>query len=118
MTPAEKLDINFFINEKNADIRTEFVRKYGIDRMVSMGQDIDTYKKYKNEWWTKSQYKLINMAFAYEGLSYCPHLYMLNQTVPGVYHVEAVSPKCKTIQDALNERYSINISEYDIVDIK
>jgi hypothetical protein len=43
---------------------------------------------------------------------------MLNQTVPGVYHVEAVSPKCKTIQDALNERYSINIAEYDIVDIK
>ena len=42
MTPESSLDIDFFNKEKNADIKTEFVRKFGVDRMLSFGKKIDS----------------------------------------------------------------------------
>jgi len=40
-TPAENLDIKFFQSEKNADIKAEFVRKYGVERMLNFGKKIE-----------------------------------------------------------------------------
>jgi len=104
MTPEENLDIEYYNKENNADIRTEFVRKYGIDRMIDHGKLIDSYENYDHEWWSKSQYELYDMESLFEGVPHAPHLKMTNQTT-GVYHVEPVHPDCKTIRDAVKDRF-------------
>jgi hypothetical protein len=88
----------------NADIRMEFVRKIGIERMLELGKKLDTYENYENEWWTKSQYELWDMSCLFPGITIAPHVKMLNPTV-GVWHVEAVSPECLTLPTALKDRF-------------
>ena len=107
LTPAEKLDINFFKKEKNADVKAEFVRKYGVERMLDFGKKIDSFDKYdqkKQPWWYKSEYELWDMAKLFEGIPYQPYLKMRNQTTD-IWHVEAVSPACRTLTDAIKERF-------------
>lgn len=105
MTAEEDLDLKKYHELKNADARTEFVRKFGIERMLGeFGNQLDTYENYDHEWWTKSEYELWDMASVFEGVGYAPHLKMLNQTTK-IWHVEAVSPNCQTLQDAIKERF-------------
>lgn len=105
MTRAEDLSMDFFMKEKNADIKAEFVRKYGIDRMVSMGKAIDTWENYKsNEWWVKSEYELIDMAPIFTNIKYAPHVKMKNQTTM-IYHLEAVPPTIKNLKEAMDFRH-------------
>lgn len=103
-TPAEKLSLDFFEKEKNADVKAEFIRKYGIERMSSKGKLVDSYKKYSNEWFGKSEYELIDMSPVFTRLTYAPYLKMKNQTVPGVFHLEAIPRTIKTVQEAVNFR--------------
>lgn len=106
-TPAEDLDIEFFKKERNADIKAEFVRKYGVERMLDLGKKIDDYTKYDQEeqpWWWSSEYELWDMASIFEGLEYQPYLKMRNQTTQ-IWHVEAVSPNCRNLADAIKERF-------------
>jgi len=118
-TPAGLLDMEFFKKEKNADVKAEFIRKYGIDRMIHLGKEVDTYKNYKNKWWSKSEYKLIDMASIFTNINYAPHLYMKNQTT-GTYHLEAVTPDCKNLVDAFSKvRWNgRDLNSYRTVDIK
>ncbi len=104
VTRSEDLKMDFFLEEKNAAVKAEFIRKYGIERMASMGKEVDTYENYNDEWWTNSQYKIIDMSPIFTHKSYCPYLYMKNQTVDGVFHMEGVHPDCKTLKDALEFR--------------
>jgi hypothetical protein len=104
VTPSGQLTVDFYNEIANADQKMEFVRKFGVERMLSLGKKIDSYEKYGNEWWTRSQYELWDMKVLFPGVSYAPHLKMLNQTT-GVWHVEAVSPKCLNLKDALTERF-------------
>jgi hypothetical protein len=118
MTPSEDLSLDFFKNEKNADVKAEFVRKYGVERMLDMGKKMDSFENYDQEnhtWWWKSEYELWDMHVLFEGIEYQPYLKMRNCTT-GIWHVEAVSPSCRTIADALKERFG-NI-EPDIVEIR
>src|SRR3990167_7053414 len=101
-TPKEKFDIEFFKNEKNADIKAEFIRKYGIERMVSLGRVIETVTEESNEWYKRSEYQLIDMGKIFD-IAYAPHLKMKNLTT-GIYHLEAVSPECQTIDSAIKYR--------------
>lgn len=106
-TPAEKLDIKFFTKEKNADIKAEFVRKFGVERMLHLGSKIDDYTKYDSKdhpYWHESQYELWDMKVLFEGLDYQPYVKMMNQTT-GIWHVEAVSPACRSLKDAIKERF-------------
>jgi hypothetical protein len=98
MTPSEDLSIEFFKNETNADVKAEFVRKYGVERMLDLGKKVDSYEKYdqeENPWWWKSGYELWDMASIFPGLTYQPFLKMVNQTT-GILHVEACSTECRT----------------------
>ena len=105
MTPEEDLTLEDYHKIKNADVRTEFVRKFGVERMLEgFGQKIDSFKNYDEEWWTKSQYELWDMQKVFDGVNYAPHLKMMNQTTK-VWHVEAVSPSCRNLQDAIKERF-------------
>ena len=104
MTHSDALDPNKVISIKNADQRAEGVRKLGIERLVKFGKVLDTYKNYNDEWFHKSQYELIDMSPIFTAIKYAPYLKMLNQSVPGVWHLEAVSKDCKTVQDAVDFR--------------
>ena len=107
MTPAENLPLDFFKNEKNADVKAEFVRKFGVERMIDMGKLVDTFENYPDQtnysWWWKSQYELINMGVLFD-IEYQPYLKMTNQTTK-IFHLEAVSPNCRTLSQALKERF-------------
>jgi hypothetical protein len=103
LTPSHKLDPKQLTEIDNADIRTEFVTKIGVEQLLHLGKKIDTYENYEEEWWTKSQYELWDMHKLYPGIDFAPHLKMMNQTT-NVWHVEAVSPSCRTIKDALKDR--------------
>jgi hypothetical protein len=102
-TPSHKMTIDQYNDLKNADHRMAFVKKFGIERMLELGTKIDTYENYEKEWWTKSQYEMWDMKVLFPGVNYAPHLKMLNQTTK-VWHVEAVSPKCRTLEQAIKER--------------
>lgn len=104
-TPAEQLDIRTWKNLKNADVRTEFVRKFGVANLLEgHGTPVDSHINYQEEWWTKSQYELWDVHKIFQGSSYQPYLRMVNQTT-GVTHVEAVSPLCRTLADAIKNRF-------------
>jgi len=101
-TPEGKLDIDFFHKEKNADVRTEFVRKYGIERMAKLGKVVETSEKYSNDLYRQSEYELIDMGNILDK-NYRPYLKMRNLTT-NIYHIEGVSPECRTIEQALQFR--------------
>lgn len=106
-TPSHQIDVSRYNELSNADTKAEFVRKVGVEAFVEISKKIDTYENYDEkeyEWWHKSQYELYDMSFLYPSYDYCPHLKMLNQTT-GVWHVEAVSPNCRTLRDAIKERF-------------
>jgi hypothetical protein len=107
VTPAEKLDIAKYHEEKNADVKAEFVRKVGIEQFKSLGKILDTYKNYSEEeepFFYSSQYELWDMEAIFSGLSKAPYLSMVNPTTK-IFHFEGVSPSCNTIEDALKERF-------------
>ena len=118
VTPSNELTLDQYNTLDNADHKMEFVRKFGVERMLSFGKKIDSYENYPDqEWWTKSEYELWDMAALYPGIEYAPHLKMLNQTV-GVWHVESVSPECKNLRQAIAERLGdIDLSDHEIVGI-
>jgi len=105
MTPSEDMEMDWYQKQSSADVRAEFVRKYGVERMLELGKKIDSYEKYPDEtWWQKSEYELWDMAVLFEGLSYQPYLKMKNQTTD-IWHVEAVSPACHNLKEAIAERF-------------
>jgi hypothetical protein len=104
VTRSHELTLEYYNTLQNADVKTEFVRKYGVERMLDMGTKLDTYENYSDEWIKKSEYELWDMKCLFETIDYAPHLKMMNQTTK-VWHVEAVSPSCRTIKDALKERF-------------
>ena len=135
VTPVEELNPQDYLLLDNADVKAEFLRKIGIDRLVEFGTVIDTYENYPdNEIWTKSEYKIIDMHKILpprqqvdpwgtvigkeKPFTYAPFLYMKNQTT-GVYHLEGIHPHCRTLYDALKMRYNgLNIKDFEIKDIK
>ena len=111
-----------------------FCIKAGIEKFIRRGEIVDTWENYPdNEWWAKSEYKLIDMRkifFKYirtsgsgrilesQNYDYAPFLYMKNQTT-GEYHLEGVSPDCRNLYDALKMRYKdLNLPAYEVKDIK
>lgn len=106
MASYSDLDLSQYTKIENADVRTEFVRKFGVERMLdAYGKKLDTFENYNEKWWTKSEYELWDMAAIFEGVSYAPHLKMKNATT-GVWHVEAVAPSCQTLEDAIRDRFN------------
>lgn len=137
VTPTANLHLDQFHRETNADIRAEFIRKYGVDRMAHLGVSIDSYKNHKdlNPLWIASEYELIdmgktlfqtrtNMGFGglgfpgIRGESRALYLKMKNLTVDGIYHLEGVSNSCRTIIDAVGDRWEEKPEDYESIAIK
>ena len=125
LKPEQYKDIKSDAN----DIKAEFIRKIGVDRMVEYGRIIDVYSNHKNaynyEWYANSEYKVVDMHKLFpHKYKYLPYLYMKNQTT-GVYHLECVyDPRLgngqpRTIIEALTVRNSgINPEDIDYMFIK
>lgn len=122
---AENLKPETYKFIKNIDARSDFLQKIGIDKMLQYGKVVDTYENYPdNEMWAKSEYKIIDMnrliqhGHVIEYQSYAPYLYIKNQTT-GVYHLERIHPRCRTLYDAIKMHYNgLNIKDFEIKDIK
>jgi hypothetical protein len=94
MTPAEKIDCHEFSKISNAEVRREFVRKVGVERlMVKLGSKMLD---------KQGDYELHSIPLGGRTGDW-PYLKMLNPSI-GVWHVEAVSKKCDTVEKALNFR--------------
>lgn len=118
-TPSSLLDVDMFLKEKNADIRAQFILKYGIERLIKYGKIIDSFKNYDslNEEWRKSEYELLDMSAIMPQEKQAMYLKMKNQTIPEIYHLEGVSNECQTIQDAIRFRLG-ELDEYETIAIK
>lgn len=92
--------IKGILTETNVDMRRELIRKVGIQSFVSAGVVLD-------EW---GDYKLIDMINVLEGntthstFRHAPFLMMKNPSLPDTYHLEAVSPRCTTCEEAISWR--------------
>jgi hypothetical protein len=101
-TNESNLDIEFYKKQTNADIKAQFVLKYGIQRMLSLGTKICDAKDNDNKWYVDSEYELYNMGSIFNR-ERAIFLKMKNLTT-GIYHFEGVAPECNTIEDALKYR--------------
>jgi len=108
-TDSQKLSIDDYNQETNADVKAEFIRKVGIERFLDRGKKVDSFENYPDteeyEWWHKSQYELWDMSFMFPTLDYAPYIKMLNLTTK-IWHVEGVSPESRKLDQALKERFS------------
>jgi len=93
-TKAEALDCKKWIQEQNAEVRREFVRKVGVERlMVKLGS-----KRLDKE----EDYELHEIDLGGRTGAW-PALKMLNPSI-GIWHVEWVDKACKTVREALTWR--------------
>jgi len=90
ITPAEKLNPQLVVKEKNAEIRRELVRKIGIERVCQHlnAKCIDK----------KGGYELLLLDLGDNRKR--PYLKMRNPSI-GTYHIEGVEPQIRTVEDAL-----------------
>ena len=93
LTPVADLDPRRLLREANVEVRREFVRKVGIERVCAAlgSQTVDT----------RGDYALVLLDLQ-DGRRR-PYLKMKNPSI-GVYHLEGVHPDCATVQQALNWR--------------
>lgn len=100
VTPGDQLDPKMMIKIDNADVRREFVRKVGINRLLS---SFDSKVLDRDDDTTGGPYELVllNLGDGRER----PYLKMKNPSAPGeVWHVEGVPPGTKTVAEALDYR--------------
>ena len=90
---AEELDANLVTKEKNAEVRREIVRKIGVERVC---QKLNAKVLDKQD-----AYELLNLDLGENRIR--PYLKMINPSI-GTFHIEGVSPDCKTVEEALSWR--------------
>jgi hypothetical protein len=78
---------------KNAEVRMQFIKKLGVDRLREHGKKIDS----------RGVYQLIDMHSLFDGVPYAPYLFMTNPST-GETHAEGVAPECHTVTQAINWR--------------
>jgi hypothetical protein len=98
LTPAERLDPQGILGERNVDVRRELLRKVGMPRLLKFGKEVDR----------QGDYRLIDMSpvFKGTGVRYAPYLLMESVSAAGAQHLEGVSPECRTVEQAINWRAS------------
>lgn len=93
MTPAEMLNVDMILKEKNAERRREIIRKIGIERVLEK-----LHAAIVDEW---NGYTLLDMPNIEGMVSKAKWIKMQNPSLPGVYHIEGVPYEMKTCQEAL-----------------
>jgi hypothetical protein len=91
------------VNETNADIRREIIRKIGIEKTIELlGSKTSDKKTIKLESGQELLYELILVDVG-DKINR-PYLKMENPSMKGVFHIEGVHPDSKTIDEALSFR--------------
>jgi len=92
--PVNEIDCKEFTKIENAEIRREFVRKVGAEKLLHDlgGLVLDA----------SSDYSLVTLDLKGETGRW-PYLKMRNPSL-GVWHIEAVPKNIETVQEALNWR--------------
>jgi len=101
-TPAHILNPHLITKTPNAEVRREIVRKVGIERICEAlnARCVDR----------DGDYELIILQLDdHRGR---PYLKMRNPSI-GVFHIEGVSPDCRTVQQALNFRNGLTAGMID-----
>ena len=85
------------LKEENADFRRCISQKIGIEKTIEMlgAEVIDTYDSAVG-----GRYELLMIDFDNRGAKR-PYLKMQNPSVKELYHIEGVSPNCRTVKDAI-----------------
>lgn len=100
--PAEDLDPRKITAIANAEVRREFVRKVGIDRICyKLGAKVES---------KQGDYELLRLDVG-EG-QFWTYLKMLNPSI-GTWHVEGVPNAINTVQEALNWRNGLTPEQID-----
>jgi len=95
-TEANQINPRKFAEIENAEIRREFVRKVGVERIAQhCGAELLD---------TMGGYQLIRIDLGGETGAW-PYLKMRNPSI-GVWHLECVGRECQTVQQAINFRAS------------
>jgi len=100
--PSETIDPRKLTSLDNAEVRREFVRKIGIDRIC--------YKLGAKVADKLGSYELLRLAVG-EGRTWT-YLKMLNPSI-GTWHVEGVPNEINTVQEALNWRNGLTADMID-----
>lgn len=97
-TPADQIDPKSILTETNAQVRSEIVKKVGIQRILTAlgSETIDTWNDY--------ELILLNM----QDGRHRPYLKMKNPSV-NLVHVEGVPPEIKTVKQALAWRNGLEV---------
>ena len=90
LTPARDLDAGLVLRTRNADVRREVVRKMGLERVVSELGAVCADRE--------GDYELLPLDLGDRRRR--PFLKMKNPSV-GVFHIEGVHPRCRTVREAL-----------------
>jgi hypothetical protein len=102
-TSAEKLEPKQIVDIDNAEVRREFVRKVGVDRIC--------YKLSNGPIDVEGDYELHRFVVV-TGREWT-YLKMLNPSVPEVWHLEGVPNACNTVAAALAWRNSLSPDKID-----
>jgi len=97
-TPHNELDPKMFAKIRNVEIRKEFLRKFGMERLMKK-LDCKLVDKGADD---ENQYELYNIDLGGNTGTW-PYLKMWN-TSEEVWHVECVSRDCRTVEAALEFR--------------
>ena len=97
MTSKENFTKEMFLKEENVDFRRCISQKIGIEKTIEMlgAEVIDTYDSAVG-----GKYELLMIDFDNRGTKR-PFLQMQNPSVKELYHIEGVSPNCRTVKDAI-----------------
>lgn len=97
-TAAEEIDPRRFAAIENVEVRREFVRKVGIERIAQAcgAKSLDRSDD--------GMYELLSVDLG-GATGAWPYLKMRNPSI-GVWHLEAVAKSCSTVQEAINWRAS------------
>lgn len=109
VTPGDELPVYCIIQEKNAEVRRELVRKIGLKRTCEeLNAECVDKKSYKTMLPVKGKsgeyaeqethYELLMLDIG-DGVKR-PYLKMINPSI-GTDHIEGVSPECKTVEAAI-----------------
>lgn len=95
-TKSEDIDPKKFAKIENVEIRREFVRKVGIERIAK------SMKAKRIDKSGNGMYELLLVDLG-KSVGKHPYLKMMNPSI-GVYHLEAVAKECRTVEAAIKWR--------------
>ena len=101
-TPADKINPKVILEIKNVEVRREVIRKVGVETIVKKlgAKVIDKV----------GDYELLDVDLGSDSgeKRYRPYLKMKNPSVAGVFHIEGISPECRTVKEAICYRNGLN----------